>query len=194
MNALSQTVSPSREEYCRLFSRHGAQTSPNGEWLCRMLANWRLGKGAMPDFLGLAPNRFQALLAHFFPGVRLNGRAASGRKADYSRMLEREDLLCFVLTHAAPGEEVERAWRAELLVAGCLGEDRLWQDLGLWSRADLSALIAHNFPDLAALNAKDMKWKKFLYKKLCETEGIYVCRAPSCEVCADYPKCFGPEK
>lgn len=147
----------------------------------------------MPDFLGLDPNRFQALLARFFPGVRIGGRAASGRKADYSRMLEREDLLDFVLGYAAAGEVEERRWMAELLVAGCLGEDHLWQDLGLWSRADLSALIAHNFPMLAALNFKDMKWKKFLYKKLCETEGIYVCRAPSCEVCADYPKCFGPE-
>ncbi len=39
-----------------------------------------------------------------------------------------------------------------------------------------------------------MKWKKFIYKQLCITEGIYTCRAPSCEVCADYADCFGPEE
>ena len=39
----------------------------------------------------------------------------------------------------------------------------------------------------------DMKWKKFFYKQLCQTEGIHTCRAPSCEVCADYQACFGPE-
>jgi nitrogen fixation protein NifQ len=38
-----------------------------------------------------------------------------------------------------------------------------------------------------------MKWKKFLYRQLCLEEGIYVCRAPSCEVCKDYDLCFGPE-
>ena len=72
-------------------------------------------------------------------------------------------------------------------------KDHLWQDLGLWSRKDLGTLMQLNFPQLAARNDKDMKWKKFLYKQLCIAEGIYTCRAPSCEVCADYQHCFGPE-
>jgi NifQ. len=42
--------------------------------------------------------------------------------------------------------------------------------------------------------ASDMKWKKFIYKQLCEAEGLYVCRAPSCEVCKDYDQCFGKEE
>jgi len=54
--------------------------------------------------------------------------------------------------------------------------------------------MTRNFPVLAAKNDRDMKWKKFLYKQLCQREGIYICRAPSCEVCADYAKCFGPEE
>jgi nitrogen fixation protein NifQ len=39
-----------------------------------------------------------------------------------------------------------------------------------------------------------MKWKKFLYKQLCEEEGLYVCRAPSCQVCVDYERCYGSEE
>ena len=74
-----------------------------------------------------------------------------------------------------------------------MASDHLWQDLGLWSRQDLSALMADNFPALKAKNDRDMKWKKFLYKQLCNQEGIYTCRSPSCEVCADYQACFGPE-
>jgi len=35
--------------------------------------------------------------------------------------------------------------------------------------------------------------RAFLYKQLCEQEGIYLCRAPSCAVCRDYTLCFGPE-
>jgi len=32
--------------------------------------------------------------------------------------------------------------------------------------------MRRNFPPLAARNRKDMKWKRFLYKQLCEAEGI----------------------
>jgi nitrogen fixation protein NifQ len=71
--------------------------------------------------------------------------------------------------------------------------DHLWQDRGLWSRADLIALMRRNFPALARRNVKDMKWKRFLYKQLCEAEGIFTCRAPLCEACADFHVCFVPE-
>ena len=108
-------------------------------------------------------------------------------------MLEKDDLIRYIQTRAAYPEREETRWIVSILVAGCLGEDHLWQDLGLWSRQDLSGLIAYNFPQIKAANDKDMKWKKFLYKQLCEAEGIYVCRAPSCDVCVDYPRCFGPE-
>ncbi|GBE11207.1 nifQ [bacterium BMS3Abin12] len=54
--------------------------------------------------------------------------------------------------------------------------------------------MATNFPELAARNDRNMKWKKFLYKQLCEREGIHACRAPSCQVCIDYAQCFGPEE
>jgi nitrogen fixation protein NifQ len=74
-----------------------------------------------------------------------------------------------------------------------MGSDHLWQDLGLWNRGELSRLMEQNFPEVAKRNQKDMKWKRFLYKQLCEAEGIYTCRAPSCEVCIDYHACFGPE-
>jgi nitrogen fixation protein NifQ len=55
-------------------------------------------------------------------------------------------------------------------------------------------MLQYNFPELAAKNDQDMKWKKFLYKQLCEAEGLYLCRAPSCNVCIDYPKCYGSEE
>ncbi len=78
----------------------------------------------------------------------------------------------------------------ELIVAACLGSNHLWQDLVLFSRSELSALLQHNFPDMATRNSKVMKWKKFIYKQLCEEEGLCVCRAPRCEVCQDYGVCF----
>jgi nitrogen fixation protein NifQ len=91
------------------------------------------------------------------------------------------------------GESPSEVWMAQALAAGCMGTDHLWQDLGLWSRGDLTGLMRRNFPALARRNVKDMKWKRFLYKQLCEAEGIYTCRSPSCETCTDYHGCFGPE-
>jgi len=97
-----------------------------------------------------------------------------------------------MLSHKA-GASPSEVWMARIVVAGCMASDHLWSDLGLWSCTDLTALMRRNFPALAARNVRDMRWKHFLYKQLCETEGIYTCRAPSCEVCDDYPGCFGPE-
>ena len=59
--------------------------------------------------------------------------------------------------------------------------------------AYLTRLMSANFPALAAKNDRDMKWKKFLYRQVCEREGIHVCPAPACQVCVDYAKCFATE-
>ena len=118
--------------------------------------------------------------------------ADAGTKIEAEREPECAELRNLLLQHAVSDDE-ETRWMAEVLVAGCMGGDHLWQDLGLWSRKDLTRLLQNNFPALAAKNDKDMKWKKFLYKQLCVAEGIYVCRSPSCEVCPDYSDCFGPE-
>jgi nitrogen fixation protein NifQ len=105
---------------------------------------------------------------------------------------EVEDLVALLLEHCdatAPGA----AQMAETVAVACLGDNHLWQDLQLPSRTALSALLLHWFPALVAKNRFDMKWKKFLYKQLCERAEIQVCKAPSCAVCSDHAQCFGPE-
>jgi nitrogen fixation protein NifQ len=105
------------------------------------------------------------------------------------------DLMALLIDHADPaaGSPADIALVAETLAVACLGDNHLWQDLQLPSRAELSALFALWFPALKARNSGDMKWKKFLYKQLCEREQINVCKAPSCAVCTDYRVCFGAE-
>ncbi|MGZ8159965.1 MAG: nitrogen fixation protein NifQ [Methylobacter sp.] len=167
--------------------------TPNHEWLAYMVASWCDGQGVLPDFLGLEPEQFNTLNKHFFPGCSIPELAPSASKLDFSRMLEKEDLVNLLKQFSKP-DTLEMDWMIAIIVAGCLGSDHLWQDLGLWSRSQLSAMLQYNFPELAAKNDKDMKWKKFLYKQLCETEGLFLCRAPSCNVCIDFPKCYGPEE
>lgn len=177
--------------YARLKSN--PNISPNHEWMSCMVASWCAGQGALPDYLGLESGQFYALKKHFFPNSNLPEYAPSGSKLDFNRMLEKDDLVK-LLKQSSKTHHRESSWIIGIIVAGCLGSDHLWQDLGLWSRSQLSAMLYYNFPDLAAKNDKDMKWKKFLYKQLCEAEGLYLCRVPSCEVCLDYPKCFGSEE
>jgi nitrogen fixation protein NifQ len=108
---------------------------------------------------------------------------------------EVQDVLALLLEHAAPAHagSPECAAVAEWVATGCLGDNHLWQDLQLPSRAELSALMRHWFPALVDRNHADMKWKKFLYKQLCEREELFICKAPSCAVCCDHARCFGPE-
>jgi nitrogen fixation protein NifQ len=191
MSAALQLQDNREQIYSRLIPE--SMITPNHEWLACMLASWCAGQGVLPDCLGLETGQFNALKEHFFPGCRLPEQATSGSKLDFKRMLERDDLVNLLKQFSQPGI-LETDWIIGVIVAGCLGSDHLWQDLGLWSRSQLSAMLQYNFPELAAKNDKDMKWKKFLYKQLCEAEGLYLCRAPSCSVCIDYPKCYGSEE
>ena len=112
-----------------------------------------------------------------------------------SRADEVADLLALLLDHAdsAAGNADERAAIAGTVALACLGDKHLWQDLQFDSRAELSALMRRWFPALVVKNSGDMKWKKFLYKQLCEREELFICKAPSCAVCCDRAACFGPE-
>lgn len=171
----------------------GRRGDPVEETLARMLASWTMGIGAMPAWLGLDMSEFRRMLAYHFPTVDSPWFAGLGVQTDAERADEMDDLHKLLLDNRSGYSDSER-WMVDILIAGCMGNDHLWQDLGLWNRGDLSRLMLENFESLARRNDKDMKWKKFLYKQLCETEGIYTCRAPSCEVCVDYDKCFGPEE
>jgi len=163
---------------------------PNDEIFAQMIASQIGGVGALPPGLGLNEKDFSELLACHFPGTELIIRNV--QVIDDPRALERDDVLGLLLEHRANSNMSEQ-WMAEIVTAACMASDHLWQDLGLWSREYLSRLMKLNFPALAAKNVHDMKWKKFFYKQLCEQEGINACRAPSCEYCADYLNCFGPE-
>ncbi len=109
-----------------------------------------------------------------------------------ARKDEFEDLVRLLLSHRNDSG-TETDWVAHIVAYACLGENHLWQDMRLNNRKELSDLLKRHFKPLFDKNTHDMKWKKFFYKQLCEMEGIYVCKSPSCAVCVDYDKCFGPE-
>jgi len=186
---LTHRPTPARLALHAHLMRHAAGL-PNDEFLAHLMAGWTLGDGVLsPDF-GLGPARFDALVAQHFPGLAWRPRPDFGPPV--AIQIEFDDLVRFIGEHADP-TVAGAADFAVIVATACMGADHLWQDLGLPSRRELSQLIALNFPALATANNRDMKWKKFLYRELCQREGIYVCTSPSCEACTDYAACFGPE-
>lgn len=179
--------------YTRLIGATARQENSVEEILARILASWSFGHSALPQWLGLGELEFRRLIQTHFPRIQPQSLLGFDHSPMCDNNEEMDDLRKLILNNSTHQSQSEH-WLAEILVFGCLGSDHLWQDLGLWSRADLSKLMSDHFTPLAELNTKNMKWKKFLYKRLCETEGIYTCRAPSCEACADYVNCFAPEE
>jgi len=148
---------------------------------------------------GLDADEFEALLNRYFPGaesVYLTPALRAALTAGAARRVETdefEDLVALLLEHRSDDSRDSR-WLAYVIAACCMGDDHLWQDMGLPNRQALSDLLARHFSTLFARNTGGMRWKKFFYKQLCEREGVFVCRSPSCAECGEYSNCFGPEE
>jgi nitrogen fixation protein NifQ len=164
-----------------------AAADPNRSILASIVAGQVADTGCLPADLGLGKAAHACLLSEYFPKLD-----TSGPQRAIEAIPEWEDLQKLLLAHRAC-EYPSELLIANIVATACAGRDHLWQDLGLANREELSKLMWVNFPALARANTGDMKWKKFLYRQLCSSEGIYVCPAPSCGVCKDYAKCFGPE-
>ncbi|MBV2090616.1 MAG: nitrogen fixation protein NifQ [Candidatus Thiodiazotropha sp. (ex Ctena orbiculata)] len=178
--------------HCRLIGAASHRNDAVESVLARIIASWAYGQSVLPQWLGLGELEFHRMLHHHFPIIKPQRLLGYDHPPMCGNDEEMDDLRKLLLNNRSQ-RSLSEHWLVEILIYGCLGKDHLWQDLGLWSRPDLSKLMADHFTPLYELNSKNMKWKKFLYKRLCETEGIYTCRAPSCEACTDYSVCFGPE-
>ncbi len=148
--------------------------------------------GSRPLIRGLSEDRFQRLVELHFPGSDLVNGAAESAATPTDEVDEFDDLLELLMQHrAAPNEE--SAWLCCAIASAAMGENHLWQDMGLPERKALSTLLRQEFPALYIKNTGDMRWKKFFYRQLCEQAAIMICKSPHCAVCADYGVCFGTE-
>jgi nitrogen fixation protein NifQ len=83
-------------------------------------------------------------------------------------------------------------WLAAIVARRAMEGNHLWEDLGLPDRAALTRLMNVHFAPLATRNALDMRWKRFIYRTLCEEEGLVQCTSPTCGACVDVGSCFPP--
>ncbi len=143
--------------------------------------------------LGLSRETLVRVAERYWPeAVKTIRQISDDQAGTGADALEEPDLRAFLLEYRA-GFREEEAWLAAMVARRSLLSNHLWQDLGLSGRDDLNKLFRTHFPELVRLNHKDMKWKKFFYRQLCEREGVPICKAPNCDVCADRTVCFGAE-
>lgn len=144
---------------------------------------------SLPEALGLDPASLAELLDTGFIGwqrhldpARLQGDPGEPaiEEADFRRLLQ---------SHGRAGAAIE-TWLAHIIVRRALQPDHLWSNLGVRSRKELSQTLFRHFGALAEQNVRDMRWKKFFYRQLCQTEGVVVCKSPVCDACPDYAECF----
>ncbi|RJT29080.1 nitrogen fixation protein NifQ [Mesorhizobium waimense] len=158
----------------------------------RALKEVEAGGTTATEATGLSRAELQDVLASDFPAIAINAFALE-EASDPEPSLEEELLRDLLLAHARPGDPAGARF-AKIIARRAMRNDHLWQDLGLFNRAELSRLLATHFPRLAAGNTQNMKWKKYFYRKLCEAEGFSLCTAPSCGQCNDFEDCFGAEE
>lgn len=167
--------------------------------LASVIARYGVGDStSAAEALGLDAVDLEALVAAHFPGLpsetlsstgsdKAAGANAGGAVDEFAdlRDLLREHAVDTSLSH----------WLAAVVARAALCPNHLWEDLGLRNRGEVSALMQRHFPALAQRNAGSrMRWKKFLYKQLCDRAEISLCRAPNCQVCDEYSSCFSIEQ
>ena len=155
-----------------------------------LLAVAAMEEGTLGERLGLCCEDLTALVERWFPHARaLFAWQVSGADKEDDEIVMVRDLL---LAHrSTPGDDSRRL--AAMIARRAMEPNHLWEDLGLRDRSELSRLLARHFGPLAARNTKNMRWKRFFYRTLCEADGVVMCSTPVCSSCGDFDLCFGDE-
>ena len=85
---------------------------------------------------------------------------------------EYEAVQALLMSYAAE-DDADAARVAEWIAHSSLGDQHLYKDMGFRDRSQVRALMEKHFPEFAAENDKDMRWKKFIYRRLCGWEGFH---------------------
>lgn len=83
------------------------------------------------------------------------------------------EALVALLVDAADPTDSEAPRLARFIAARSMEPGHLWRSMGLESRDELKRLMATHFRPLYDANDRDMRWKKFFYKRLCGWPGFH---------------------
>lgn len=154
-------------------------------------------KCASAAALGLNDSDLAAILEIYFPEAAQTYFEQQVYTATGLPVERSEAVLAFILSHLPDEADCinlqTSIWLAHSLAARAALPGHLWVAMGLTARPQLTAAIRRHLPSLAAANNQNMRWKRYLYKQICELNGGVMCKAPNCGVCSDYALCFAEE-
>jgi nitrogen fixation protein NifQ len=158
--------------------------------LASILAVASIDEGGMCRSTGLPSAELASLLAHWFPRSSLRTLPST---TDALAVDDELLMVCDLLLASRSTEGETGRWLAYMVARRALEPSHLWEDLGLRNRAELSRMLERHFAPLAIRNTRNMRWKRFFYRVLCEDEGSAMCMTPVCTDCCDFESCFGAE-
>jgi len=144
--------------------------------------------------LGLSKDDLHGLLRDYFPPVTLTDLEKLAIPAIDQPPLINHDILALLASYL-PQDDCGHApsasqWLVQMLAARSAHSGHLWRAMGLFERPELTNAIRRHLPKLAYANEQGMRWKRFLFKRLCDLSGGNMCKTPDCGVCSDYALCF----
>jgi nitrogen fixation protein NifQ len=148
-------------------------------------------RGTVGERAGLSTFDLVTLIAEMFPSSDASRLLING-----VAMLPEDDEIVMVRNLLSAQRSTEGAvgrWLAAMVARRAVEPNHLWEDLGLRERSELSRLLMRHFAPLARKNTKNMRWKRFFYRMLCEDDGFVMCTTPVCTQCNDFDLCFGEE-
>lgn len=159
--------------------------------LASLLAVGASEDGALASRVGLGDRELTELVERWFPhaSALLAEQLANTREPDDDEVVMVRDLL---LAHRSTPSDESR-WLAFMVARRAMEPNHLWENLGLRNRGELSRMLSRHFAPLAVRNTRNMKWKRFFYRTLCESDGLVMCSTPVCSACGDFDLCFGRE-
>jgi nitrogen fixation protein NifQ len=148
--------------------------------------------------LGLDWGELEKILQSYFPAVSLAELKAFSTPPSEMPPLMNGDILNLLTTYL-PGDASGHTpppslWLARILATRAAHSGHLWRAMGLFARTELTSAIRRHLPALSSDNIQGMRWKRFLYKKLCEQSGGVMCKTPDCRACSDFALCFGVQE
>ena len=88
-----------------------------------------------------------------------------------SRRAEYAALVALLIANAALDDAETRAVAGHIARAS-LEDGHLWRAMGLPDRGALRDIMRTRFRPLFDANSEDMRWKRFLYKRMCGWSGF----------------------
>jgi nitrogen fixation protein NifQ len=159
--------------------------------LASILAAAAMDGGPIAARAGLHSQDLSALVAEYFPNalIYLSSWCSGTEAAEDDEVGMVRELL---LGQRSTSGDIS-LWLAAMVARRAVEPNHLWEDLGLRDRNELSRLLMRHFAPLASRNTRNMRWKRFFYRMLCEDDGFVMCTTPVCTQCNDFELCFGEE-